>query len=174
MIDFTLSELANTYFDGVHATGPDRIRGAVDAGIPLLVVPGAADFFNQGALDTVPEEYRLRKHYKHNPVATLVRVRGEEMAVLGEQLAERLEAVTAPTAVMMPTRGLSLIGVPGGPIADEAADRALLDSLRQKLRSDIPIIELDTDINSPEFGNAVADQFLELLDRARLLSAPTR
>lgn len=166
VIDFTLSELANTYFDGVHATGPDRMRGAVDARLPLLVVPGAADFFNQGALSSLPEEYRKRRHYKHNPVATLVRVEADEMRALGEQLAERLCTAVAPTAVMMPTRGLSLIGVAGGAIEDREADLAFLESLRQHLRKDIPIVEVDADINAREFAEAVADRFLAMLDAA--------
>ena len=37
-------------------------------------MPGCCDFFNQGARDTVPERFRERKSYFHNPVATLVRL----------------------------------------------------------------------------------------------------
>jgi uncharacterized protein (UPF0261 family) len=165
VIDFTLSEVSNTMFDGVHATGPERMRAAVQRGIPLLVVPGALDFFNQGALDTVPDEYRKRPHYKHNPVATLVRVNEEEMRALGRDIASRISDAFAPTSVMVPTLGLSLIGVPGGPIADLAADAAIVDSLRARLPDSIPVEVLETDINSAEFGEAVAARFLEMLSR---------
>jgi uncharacterized protein (UPF0261 family) len=163
VIDFTLSEVSNTMFDGVHATGPDRMRAAVERGLPLLVVPGSLDFFNQGALDTVPDEYRKRPHYKHNPVATLVRVNADEMRLLGHQIAERIGGATAPTTVMVPTQGLSLIGVPGGPISDSVADAALIEALRERLPESIPLEVIETDINSPEFGQAVATRFLELL-----------
>ncbi len=166
VIDYTISELANTHFGGIHATGPDRMLGAVEAGIPLLVVPGAADFFNQGALDTLPEKYRARKHYRHNPVATLVRVEAAEMAELGAQLADRLAGATAPTRVIVPTRGLSLVGVEGGAIADPLADAAFLDGLRGRLRSDIGISVLDADVNAPEFAHQVADAFLRLMEGA--------
>lgn len=162
VIDFTLSELANSLFDGVHATSDDRVRGAVDAGIPLLVVPGSADFFNQGALGSLRPEYRARQHYKHNPVATLVRVQADEMEILGRQLAERLESATGPTSVMFPARGLSLIGVEGGAISDPDADMAFHRGLTSALRPDIPIILLDVDINSRAFAEAVADEFLRL------------
>lgn len=162
VIDFTLSELANSLFDGVHATSDDRIRGAVDAGIPLVVVPGSADFFNQGPLDELRPEYRARLHYKHNPVATLVRVQEDEMETLGRQLAERLERATAPTSVVFPTQGLSLIGVKDGAISDPDADMAFYRGLAADLRPDIPITVLDTDINSRVFAEAVADEFLRL------------
>ena len=74
VIDYTLSELANSLLDGIHATGPDRLRVAGRHGVPQVVVPGCVDFFNQGPRDSVPERYRSRKSYFHNPVATLVRI----------------------------------------------------------------------------------------------------
>jgi uncharacterized protein (UPF0261 family) len=163
VIDFTLSEVANTMFDGVHATGPDRMRAAVERGIPLLVVPGALDFFNQGALDTLPDEYRKRPHYRHNPVATLVRVNEDEMRTLGRQIAERISSAVGPIAVMVPTQGLSLIGVPGGPINDPRADAAVIDGLRDNLPESIQVDVYETDINSAEFGEAVATRFLGML-----------
>ena len=74
VIDYTLSELANSLLDGIHATGPDRLRVAGRHGIPQVVVPGCVDFFNQGPRELLPERYRGRKTYFHNPVATLVRL----------------------------------------------------------------------------------------------------
>src|SRR3954470_10019837 len=78
VIDYTLSELANSLMDGIHATGPDRLRVAGRHGLPQVVVPGCVDFFNQGARDTLPERYRGRKSYFHNSVATLVRLERDE------------------------------------------------------------------------------------------------
>lgn len=167
VIDFTLSEPANSMFDGIHATGPDRMTAAVECGLPLVVVPGAADFFNQGPINSVPEKYQDRAMYHHNPVATLVRINGPEMSHLGAEIAARIGGATAPTSVMVPTRGLSLEGRSGGAIADEAADVALAESLRAHLRSDIPLELFNTDINSVEFGNAVASRFLDLVDESR-------
>ena len=51
--------------------------------MPQVVVPGCVDFFNQGAPETVPERFRGRQSYYHNPVATLVRLEPDEMAELG-------------------------------------------------------------------------------------------
>ena len=51
VIDYTLSELANSLLDGIHATGPDRLRVAGRHGLPQVVVPGCVDFFNQGPRD---------------------------------------------------------------------------------------------------------------------------
>jgi uncharacterized protein (UPF0261 family) len=55
VVDYTLSEVANSLKDGMHATGPERLTVAGRLGLPQVVVPGCVDFFNQGPRDTVPE-----------------------------------------------------------------------------------------------------------------------
>ena len=109
VIDYTLSELANSLLDGIHTTGPDRLRVAGRHGLPQVVVPGCVDFFNQGARDTVPERYRARKSYFHNPVATLVRLSAEEETAL-----RALAAQTFPVAFTPPKGQPASAGVGGG------------------------------------------------------------
>jgi uncharacterized protein (UPF0261 family) len=167
VIDFTLSEVANSIFDGIHSTSSSRMTAAVKAGLPLVVVPGAGDFFNQGPLESVPEIYRSRQLYQHNPVATLVRLNAAEMEHLADDIADRVNPATAPTAVIVPTKGLSLVGVPGGPIADETADAALVERLRTRLAAHIHFEVVEEDINSPVFASRVAALFLDLVDQRR-------
>ena len=162
VIDYTLSELANTLLDGLHATGPDRLRVAGARGLPQVVVPGCVDFFNQGAPETVPAEYRSRKSYYHNPVATLVRLEPEEMAELGRIVAERLNDSRGPVHVLAPTQGFSLADVEGGDLWFPEADAAFLDALGSALRPDIPLELVDTHVNDPELADLVAERYLLL------------
>src|SRR5215217_1976578 len=143
VIDYTLSELANSLLDGIHATGPDRLRVAGRHGVPQVVVPGCVDFFNQGPRDTLPERYRARKTYFHNPVATLVRLDRDEEATLGRMVAERLNEARGPVHVVVPARGFSLADAEGGDLWDPEADRAFVDALQGSLRSDIPFEVVD-------------------------------
>ena len=55
VVDYTLSELANSLMDGIHSTGPERLTVAGRLGLPQVVVPGCVDFFNQG-----PRAHRAR------------------------------------------------------------------------------------------------------------------
>jgi uncharacterized protein (UPF0261 family) len=162
VVDYTLSELANTLLDGIHATGPDRLRVAGRHGIPQVVVPGCVDFFNQGARESVPERYRARKSYFHNPVATLVRLDADEETALGRMVAERLNEATGPVHVVAPTRGFSLADAEGGDLWDPEADRAFLDSLRTSLRPDIPYEQLDAHVDDAAFAEVVAQRYLTL------------
>jgi uncharacterized protein (UPF0261 family) len=162
IIDYTLSELANSLMDGIHTTGPDRLRVAGRHGLPQVVVPGCVDFFNQGARDTVPERYRDRKSYFHNPVATLVRLSAEEEARLGRDVAERLNEARGPVRVVAPTRGFSLADAEGGDLWDPDADRAFLDALRDALRPDIPYEDIDAHVDDPAFADVVAERYLTM------------
>jgi uncharacterized protein (UPF0261 family) len=158
VLDFTLSELANTVMDGIHATGPDRLRVAARLGLPQVIVPGCADFFNQDA--PVPERYRDRQYYYHNPTATLVRLSHEEMVQLGTMLAERLNEALGPVRVMAPMRGFSLSGVEGGALYDPEGDRILIETLEARLRPDIEIERFDTDANDPLFAAEAAARLI--------------
>ena len=163
VVDYTLSELANTLMDGVHATGPERLRVAGRHGLPQVVVPGCCDFFNQGARDTVPARFRDRKSYFHNPVATLVRISEAEGRELGRLIAERLAGSTGPLHVVVPTRGFSLVDAEGGELYDQAADRAFIDALREALRHDIAFEEVDAHVDDVAFADLVADRYLTIV-----------
>jgi uncharacterized protein (UPF0261 family) len=166
IVDYTLSELANSVMNGIHATGPDRLRVAGRLGLPQVVVPGCADFFNQGS--SVDDEYRDRPHYYHNPTATLVRLSHREMESLGRMLAERLNESTGPVRVIAPTRGFSLVGTSGGALYDPEGDELLISTLARELRPDIKLERIDADVNQGEFAETVAERFVEMMGGPRV------
>lgn len=163
VVDYTLSELANSLLDGIHSTGPERLTVAGRLGLPQVVVPGCVDFFNQGPAHTVPERYRDRKSYFHNPVATLVRLSRDEEAELGGIVAERLNGATGPVRVVAPTRGFSLADAEGGELWDPVADGAFLDALSGALRPDIPFEAIDAHVDDDAFADIVAERYLSLV-----------
>ncbi len=167
VIEYTVSEAANTEHDGIHATGDSRMRAAAQMGLPLVVVPGAADFFNQGPEETVPAEFIARQHYKHNPVATLVRVTINEMSALAELIVSRIGNASGPVEVIFPLGGLSLVGVGDGPLADHEADARLADELEKRLPESIPLIRSNYHVNDPEFARLVSGRFMELAGRTQ-------
>jgi uncharacterized protein (UPF0261 family) len=164
VIDYTLSELANSMHPtGIHATGPERLTVAGRHGVPQVIVPGCVDFFNQGAPEELPERYRDRKRYYHNPVATLVRLTANEEAELGRIVAERLAAATGPVHVVCPTGGFSLADVPGGDLWDPPADAAFIEALRTGLPAQVAFEAVDAHVDDPEFADLVADRYLTLV-----------
>jgi uncharacterized protein (UPF0261 family) len=163
VIDYTLSELANSLMDGIHSTGPERLTVAGEKGLPQLVVPGCVDFFNQGAPDTLPERYRGRRSYYHNPVATLIRLELGEMVELGHLIADRLNAARGPVRVVAPTNGFSLSDTEGNALWYPEADSAFLDALEARLSSGIPFERVAATVNDARFADVVADRFVSMV-----------
>ncbi len=165
-LDITTTELADEVCGGVLSAGPDRLMAAAQAGIPTLLVPGCIDMANFWARATVPERYRDRLLYEWNPNVTLMRTNVEENRRIGEMMAAAANASTGPVAVLIPLRGVSQLDSPGGPFWDPQADQACYQTLKAALRPDIPVVELDHNINDPEFAEKAVAMLLELIGRA--------
>lgn len=162
VIEYTVSEFANSVRGGTHETDENRGRAAILNGLPLVLVPGAGDFFNQGAVEHLDPQLKKRQHYRHNPVATLVRLNEEESTALGKMICGRIADHVAPVTIMIPRGGLSLIGVEGEAIHNPASDDALFRALIESAPEDVPIIDFPYHVNQPEFAEAVATEFLRL------------
>lgn len=157
-LDITTTELADELVGGVLSAGPDRLEMAGQLGIPQVVSLGALDMVNFGPMDTVPERFRGRKLYKHNPTVTLMRTTPEECAELGRIIGRKLNQAKGPLTVFIPLRGVSMIDKEGGVFYDAAADRQLIDNLQATLDPSIEVITMDTDINDPAFATAMAEK----------------
>ena len=96
VLDITTTEWCDELFGGVLNAGSHRLEAAGACGVPQVVSVGALDMVNFGPLDTVPEQYRGRNLYKHNPTVTLMRTTKEENIRLGEVIAEKLNAANPP------------------------------------------------------------------------------
>jgi uncharacterized protein (UPF0261 family) len=162
VLDLTTTEWADELVGGVLSAGPARLEAAARHGVPAVVSTGCLDMVNFGPPETVPGKYQGRKFYQHNPQVTLMRTTPEENRRLGEIIAGKLNVSSGPVTVLLPLKGNSLISAPGGPFNDPDADRALFGSLRNHLRKDIPVLELDYAINDPPFAEACARELLTL------------
>ena len=163
VLDVTTTEWADEVVGGVLTAGPDRLSAAGRKGVPQVVSVGALDMVNFGAADTVPARFRERRLYRHNPSVTLMRTTAEECEQIGRRIAGQLNGAKGPVVVMLPLRGVSMIDRDGQPFHDPGADAALFSVLRDKLRKDIRVRELDAHVNDVEFAHALADELLALL-----------
>jgi len=171
VLDITTTEWADELVGGVLTAGPTRLDAAARAGVPAVVSTGCLDMVNFGPRDSVPEKFRGRTFYQHNAQVTLMRTTPEENARLGRILAGKLNASRGPVAVVLPLRGGSVIGAPGGPFHDPEADAALYAALKGGLRPDIPVRELDCAINDPAFAEACAEALLARMGKVAAPSA---
>jgi uncharacterized protein (UPF0261 family) len=162
VIDFTTNEIYDPLVGGIHDGGPERLKTIGQLGLPQVAVPGCVDFsvWNAG---TVPASLEDRPVYDHNPEYTLVRASHEEMVELGHIFSRRLNLATGPVKVAVPTQGLSIPNVPGGPFWDPEADAAFLAVVQEEIREDIPVLTYERHVNDPEFGREVANLFVDMM-----------
>jgi uncharacterized protein (UPF0261 family) len=168
VLDITTTEWADTVCGGVLDAGPERLDAPGRMGIPHLIVPGCVDMANFGAPDTVPAKYKEanRTFYEWNPSVTLMRTNNEENEKMGKVFAEKANAAKGPVAFLIPLRGVSILDGDGQPFCDREADRAMFDAIKANVRAGIPVIEMDNNINDPEFSAKAVEMMLDLIKQA--------
>jgi uncharacterized protein (UPF0261 family) len=164
VIDFTTNEIYDPMVGGIHDGGPNRLKEIGLLGLPQVVVPGCIDFsvWNAG---TVPAALKDRPVYDHNPEYALVRANHEEMIALGHIFSQRLNMAKGPVIIAVPTQGLSIPNVPGGPFWDPPADADFLATVQAEIREDIPVLTFERHVNDPAFGRQVAELFVNMMAR---------
>jgi uncharacterized protein (UPF0261 family) len=161
VLDVTTTEWADELVGGNLNAGPDRMDAAAKANIPVVVAPGCLDMVNFGEMASIPEKFKGRNFYIHNPQITLMRTTADECRQLGAIVAKKANAYAAGTAIMIPRKAISVISAVGQPFHDAAADEALFSAL--KANSNVPVQEFDLAINDKEFAQACAYKLIELI-----------
>ena len=164
VIDYTLSELANSLLDGIHATGPDRLRVAGRAGLPQVVVPGCVDFFNQGPRDSLPERYRDAQELLPQPGRHARAARAPTRSASSGGWSPSGSTRRAGRSTWSPPRAASRSPTPRAATSGiRRPTSAFLDSLRTSLRPDIPYETVDAHVDDAEFADVVAERYLTLI-----------
>jgi uncharacterized protein (UPF0261 family) len=161
VLDVTTTEWADELVGGNLNAGPERMDAAAKANIPVVVAPGCLDMVNFGEMASIPEKFKGRNFYIHNPQITLMRTTAEECRQLGEIVAKKANAYGAGTAIMIPKKAISVISAAGQPFHDAAADEALFKAL--KSNAQVPVQEFELTINDKEFAQACAYKLIELI-----------
>jgi uncharacterized protein (UPF0261 family)/ABC-type branched-subunit amino acid transport system ATPase component len=164
VIDVSTTEIADEIAGGTLSAGPARLDVFARHALPYVGSVGALDMANFGAWDSVPERFKSRRLYKHNPSVTLMRTTAEENRAIGEFLATKLNAMRGPVRFLIPEGGVSAIDKPGGPFHDPEADRMLFDTLTQRFRagSDRKLVRLPHHVNDEAFADALVAAWREI------------
>lgn len=166
VLDVTTHEITDELFGGIHAGGPGRLEVAGKKGVPQVVVPGCVDFILEGPLDKLPAKYKGRKTYPFNPAVTLVRASKEEMRVIGKVMAEKLNKATGPTIVVIPLGGFSMYCHPGEALYDPGADKIFIRTLKEYLKPQIKVEEINVHINEPVFAEKAVSILTQMLQKS--------
>ena len=157
VIDVSTTEVADEIGGGVLSAGATRMDAFARQALPYVGSCGALDMVNFGGWDTVPERFKARKLYRHNPTVTLMRTTVDENRHIGEFIASKLNAMRGPVRFLIPEAGVSAIDKPGQPFHDPEADRMLFTTIEQHFRpsADRKLLRLPVHINDEAFADAL-------------------
>ncbi|MEY4712977.1 MAG: hypothetical protein RIS88_2427 [Pseudomonadota bacterium] len=164
VIDVSTTEIADEIAGGTLSAGPNRLDVFARHALPWVGSCGALDMANFGAWESVPERFRERRLYKHNPTVTLMRTTADECRAIGEFLVTKLNAMRGPVRFLIPEGGVSAIDRPGQPFHDPQADQVLFDTIEKGFRGgvDRKLVRLPHHINDEAFAQALVAAWHEV------------
>ena len=164
VIDITTTEVCDLLFGGVLPATEDRLGAIARTGLPYVGSLGALDMINFWAPPTVPEKYRGRLFYKHNPNVTLMRTSPAECDAIGRWIAGKLNRCDGPVRLLIPEKGVSALDVEGGAFFDPDTDAALFAAIEETLVTTWrrQLVRLPLHINDPLFAAAAVAAFHDI------------
>ncbi|MER8867381.1 Tm-1-like ATP-binding domain-containing protein [Mesorhizobium sp. M0751] len=164
VIDITTTEVCDLLLGGVLPATEDRFGAIARTGLPYVGSVGALDMVNFWAPPTIPERYRGRLFYEHNPNVTLMRTTADESRTIGEWIGTSLSLCQGPVRFLIPEKGVSALDIEGGAFFDPEADAALFEAIERTIKpaKTRRVLRLPLHINDPEFAWAATTAFLDI------------
>ncbi|MQA03801.1 MAG: UPF0261 family protein [Streptosporangiales bacterium] len=165
VLDVTTTEVCDHIAGGVLSAGEDRMGAITRTEVPYVGSCGALDMVNFGARDTVPERYRDRNLYVHNPQVTLMRTTPRECEQIAEFIAAKLNACQGQVRFLLPEGGVSMLDAPGQPFHDQEADQVLFDTLERLVEQTERrrLVRVPHNVNDTEFVDELVTAFREVV-----------
>jgi len=96
-----------------------------------------------------------------------MRTNREENEKMGKVFAGKANAAKGPVAFLIPLKGVSILDGDGERFCDWETDRVMFDAIKANLREGITVVEMDNNINDPEFSAKAVDMMLALIEQAK-------
>lgn len=167
VIDIVPAGLIEEIFQGNRAAGMERLDAACRTGIPLILAPCTLNLTGCGPTRKNGPDYWSRERVlKIDELRAMTRYNADELRAGAEAYAEKLNAATGPAKFFFPLRGWSAIDGSGSCLYNPEQDRVFIETLRRCLKPEVELLELDCNLEDPEFAQALVDGFHELFGRA--------
>jgi uncharacterized protein (UPF0261 family) len=92
----------------------------------------------------------------------------QEMEMFATTIAERLNKAKGTVHILIPKKGWSEADKEGMPLYDPATDEVFTMRLKELIRPDIPVEELDLHISEPAFAKRAVDILSMMMEMSLL------
>jgi uncharacterized protein (UPF0261 family) len=161
VIDLAPGGVGEHHFGFMRDAGPHRLESAGKKGIPQIISTCSVNHMTPARSKYKPEFHERRK-FDLDKLRTWIRLSPDELKEVAAIFAEKLNQARGPVTVIIPMDGWSAADLPGNDTHDPAEDRLFIDALREKLKPDVQILEIDANMEDPGFAEAVVENALKM------------
>ncbi|NUF50119.1 Tm-1-like ATP-binding domain-containing protein [Gilliamella sp. ESL0250] len=165
VLDITTTEVGDYLFDGVLACDEDRFGAITRSQIPYIGSCGALDMVNFASPDTIPQKYKDRLFYPHNPQVTLMRTTPEENKKMANWIANKLNQCQGYVTFIIPEGGFSALDIEDGAFWSPKANQVFIDEFEKTFiqTEKRKLIKTSYHINSPQFCDLIINEFTKIM-----------
>lgn len=163
VFDLSTNEVVDHMYQGWGDAGPNRLLKAGKKGIPQLIAPGNIDHIIYSSIDRIPERFKQQYVHIHAPGINVLRTKKNEMIEIAKLMAERINKAEGKIAVIFPRKGLSVLDQVDKEFDDLEANYAWLNTMRQYLKAEVEVKEVDVHITDTYFGEVGAQMLYEMM-----------
>lgn len=160
VIDLAPGGVGEHLYGFMRDSGPDRLETAGKLGIPQIISTCGVNHITPSRSSW--PLFSDRRRCDLDKYRTWLRTTPDELRRFAETFAEKLNRSSGPVKILMPLRGWSSVDRPGRPTYDPKEDRIFSEGLRKLVRKDIEIVEVDANMEDPEFAAGILDAAREL------------
>jgi uncharacterized protein (UPF0261 family) len=164
VIDLAPGAVGEHLYGYMRDAGPFRLESAGRRGLPQVLSTCGVNHITPSRSRTSPGLWK-RRRFELDRFRTWLRMTPDELQQVSQAFADKLNRSTGPVKLIIPLRGWSSVDSPGGPTYDPQEDTVFVATLRSLLREGIEIIEVDANMEDPEFARALTRTALEMFRR---------
>ncbi|MGB5747087.1 MAG: Tm-1-like ATP-binding domain-containing protein [Desulfobacterales bacterium] len=161
VIDLAPGGVGEHHFGFMRDAGPNRLETAGKLGLPQIVSTCSVNHMTPARSKYKPEFHDRRK-FDLDKLRTWIRLAPEELKEVAGVFAKKLNQAKGPVVILIPQMGWSAADLPGNDTHDPAEDQLFTQVLREKLKPDVQIIEINANMEDPEFAKAVVENALKI------------
>jgi uncharacterized protein (UPF0261 family) len=161
VIDLAPGGVGEHLYGFMRDAGPTRLESAGRMGIPQIISTCGVNHITPRK-SKYTREHDLRRKHDIDRLRTWLRMSPKELKEVAVLFAEKLNLSRGPVKVVIPLQGWSSVDAPGKATYDPQEDRVFTTELRKTLKKEIQVVEVDANMEDPEFANALIKIALEM------------
>jgi len=156
VVDLAPGGVAEHLYGFMRDPGPNRLESAAKMGISQIISTCGVNHITPRKSMYTHEHDSRRKH-DIDKLRTWIRMSPKELKEVAGAFAQKLNLSRGPVKILIPLRGWSSVD-----------ERVFTTELRKTLKKDIEIVEVNANMEDPEFADAVLNVALDMFKEVPL------